>query len=324
MQVSIVIPTYNRVKDLEETLDSITIQTKLPKEVIIVDNGNNIETEDLIKRRRDDFERKNVILKYIRSNENSLTVARNIGVKHSTGDIISFVDDDLILDRRYHEELIKIYEENPNALGVQSDVSIIIKSKFWNSISKILFLDHAENNKCRVLPSTSTTAPYLLKQSIPCQWLGGAASYKRDVFKEFKFDENLKKYAHKEDIDFSYRVFKKYPHSLFTTPHTKYINKKSQEGRLPEREIIYMRRIYRLYFFYKNIDQNIKNKLIFIWNWIGFLIMETAILIGSFLLKGSKSKLITIKYIIGANITCMKHLKEIKKDDLEFFNMMLR
>lgn len=324
MQVSIIIPTYNRVKDLEETLNSITIQTKRPKEVIIVDNGNNIETENLVKRRRKDFERWNIFLKYIRSRENSLTVAKNTGVKHSTGDIISFLDDDLILDGRYYEEIIKIYKGNPDALGVQGYMPNINLSKFWNSINKILFLGYRENNKCRVLPSTSTTSPYLPKQVISCQWLSGASTYMRDVFKDFKFDEDLKKYAHKEDSDFSYRIFKKYPHSLFLTPHAKYIHKVSQEGRLPERELIYMRKIYTLYLFYKNIDQTIKNKLILLWSWTGFLIMNAAILIGSFIIKGSKSKLITIKFTIGAYVTCMKHLKEIKKGDLDFFNREVR
>lgn len=41
MQVSIIIPTYNRVKALDECLDSIISQIILPKEVIIVDDSDN-------------------------------------------------------------------------------------------------------------------------------------------------------------------------------------------------------------------------------------------------------------------------------------------
>lgn len=328
MQVSIIIPTYNRVKDLEETLDSIIIQTRLPKEVIVVDNANNIETENLIKRRRKDFEKRNVILKYIRSEENSLTVAKNIGIKHSTGDIISFVDDDVILNRRYYEAILKVYEENPNASGVQGLIQVEdvrkengLISFILSRFNKLFYFESIEKNRCRLFPTTYGTYPLFIDKGkiINCEWLMGASTYKRDIFKEFKFDENLKKYSHKEDKDFSYRIFKKYPHSLFLTSDAKYIHKVSQEARLPERELIYMRKVYSLYLFYKDIDQNIKNNLIFIWSWTGFLIMDTAILIGSFLLKGSKSKLITVKYTIGAYITCMKHLKEIKKGDLEFF-----
>ena len=57
MQVSIVIPTYNRAKDLEETLDSIVIQTTLPKEIIIVDDCDNNEIENLVEHRKNELEK---------------------------------------------------------------------------------------------------------------------------------------------------------------------------------------------------------------------------------------------------------------------------
>jgi hypothetical protein len=85
-----------------------------------------------------------------------------------------------------------------------------------------------------------------------------------------------------------------------------------------------MKYIYILYFFYKHLDQNIKNKIIFIWCWGGCLIMNTSISILSLIIRGSTSGLVTVKYTIGAYITCMRHLKEIKEGDLEFFNKGLR
>jgi glycosyltransferase involved in cell wall biosynthesis len=119
MQVSVIVPTYNRVKDLDECLDSIIAQTKLPKEVLVIDNGMDARTKDLIERREREFEEKGIILKYVKNEiENSLTVAKNIAVKYSTGDIMSFLDDDLVLDKTYYEEILKIYREKPNPLGV--------------------------------------------------------------------------------------------------------------------------------------------------------------------------------------------------------------
>ena len=38
----------------------------------------------------------------------------------------------------------------------------------------------------------------------------------------------------------------------------------------------------------------------------------------------SKSKLTEINYILGAAFYCMKHVKEIKRGDLDFFNKQLR
>ena len=192
-------------------------------------------------------------------------------------------------------------------------------------IGKILFLGYPEENKCKVLPSTHNTYPYILTKVISCQWLSGSnCSYKREILEQFQFDENLKKYSSGEDLNLSYRIFKKYSSSLFMTPYGKLIHKTSQEGRIPKKELINMTQIYRFYHFFKLIDQTIINRLIFLWSFVGSLIMTTAFSIMILIIKGSKSRLITVKYTIGAYIICMRHLKEIKRGDLEFFNKGLR
>lgn len=322
MQVSIIIPTYNRVKDLEETLNSIIVQTTLPKEVIIVDDSDNDEIENVIEHGKNEFEEKSILLKYIRNKkEKSSAIARNIGIENAIGDIILILDDDVILDKDYIMEILKVYEKYPNALGVQGYITNLNLSKFWNMISKILFRPYYEKNKCRVLPSTNATYPYLLDKVISCQWLSGSNhSYKREVFQSFRYDENLKRYSYKEDVDLSYQVFKQYQNSLYITPYARLIHKASEEGRLPNKMLIQMRYIYILYFFYKHINQNIMNKIKFIWCWVGYLIMITILSI----LSLSKSGLVTVKYIIGAYVTCMKHINEIKRGDLEFFNKGLK
>lgn len=322
MQVSVVIPTYNRVKDLDESLDSIIVQTTLPKEVIIVDDSDNNEIKNLIAHRKNQFNANNILLRYIRNKrERSLTIARNIGIENAVGDIILFLDDDVILDEDYIKEILRVYKEYPNALGVQGYMPNTNFSKFRNSIKKILFYSHNENNKCRVLPSTYTTYPYLLNRIITCQWLSGSnQSYKKSVLENFKYDENLKRYSYTEDADLSYRVHKGYPASLYITPHAGLIHKVSQEKRLPDKILIYMQQIYPFYFFYKNIDQNFKNKIIYLWGEIGRIVIK----LGFVVLKPSKSKLMEIKYLLGAYIYCMRHIREIKEGDLEFFNRRLR
>jgi len=322
MQVSVIIPTYNRAKDLDECLGSIITQTALPKEVIIVDDSDNDEIENLIIGRKNQFNEDNILLRYIKNErERSLAIARNIGIENATEDIILFLDDDVILDEEYLKELLMIYKEYPNALGVQGYVTNNNFSRLKNSIKKILFYGHNESNKCRVLPSTNTTYPYPLTKIITCQWLSGSNhSYKRSVLENFKFDENLKRYSYKEDVDLSYLIYKQYPESLYITPHARLIHKVSQEKRLPDKISICMKRIYTFYFFYKNIDQNSKNKLIFFWSGIGHLVVN----IGELILRRSGGKFLKLKYLIEAYILCVKHIREIKEGDLEFFNKRLR
>lgn len=312
MQVSVIIPTYNRVKDLDECLDSIIVQITLPEEVIIVDDSDNNEIEDLIKNLKGEFKEKDILLRYIKNErERSLTIARNIGIENANGDIISFLDSDVILDRNYIKEISRFLKENPYALGVQGRIQNIKKLDVvaGSIFTKLFYFGF----KRLEYPLTAKV--------IRCKWLSGAnQSYKKDILEEFRWDENLKKYSWGEDIDLPYRIFKKYPYSLFMIPHAKLIHKTSQEGRIPKRDVIRMGAIYNLYIFYKNIDQNLKNKIIYLWGEIGRIIINMVFLV----LKPSKSKLIEIKYLISAYFYCMKHIKEIKEGDLEFFNKGLK
>jgi glycosyltransferase involved in cell wall biosynthesis len=327
LKISVIIPTYNRTKELRDALYSVLKQTISAEEVIIVDDSDDDRIKKLISELKTIFKDKHISLKYIRNKrEKSLAIARNIGIENSVGDIILFLDDDVVLDEKYSEEILKVYEEYPAAFGVQGHITNIkVSVKIWNMICKVLFLGYYEENKCRVLPSGYSIYPHILTKVISCQWLSGSnSSYKREILEEFQFDENLKKYSSGEDEDLSYRIFKKYPSSLFMTPYAKLIHKTSQEGRIPKKERISMSEIYRLYFFYKNIDQTFINKLIFLESWMGSLIMKTVGSFRIFIIKGSKSGLIAVKYTIGAYVICMTHLKQIKRGDLEFFNRGLR
>ena len=325
MRVSVIIPTYNRVKDLDECLDSIIVQIILPKEVIIVDDSDNDEIENLIGQRKYEFEERDIILRYIRNErEKSNTIARNIGIENATGDIILFLDSDVILDTDYIKEILKVYRQKPDATGVQGliqsekDDRVILK--FIDAFNKLFYISFNEKNRCRLLPSLGVTYPFFVDEIINCEWLSGANnSYKKEILEEFRWDENLKKYGWGDDIDLTYRLFKKYPNSLFMTPYAKLIHNASQEGRHLKRDVIYMEEIYLLYLFYKNIDQNLKNKLIYWWSRFGRIFFGIV-----FSIFKSESKFIEIKYTLGAHIYCMKHLREIKEGDLEFFNKELK
>lgn len=332
MQISVIIPTYNRPNDLKVVLNSIILQAELPKEVIIVDDSGNEDVKNVCIKAKDNLREKNIYLLYIRNKkERSLTIARNTGLQYCRADIILFLDDDVILEKNYIKEILNVYKEKANAVGVQGIISSSIakkKCKVLNKLCKVLnklfFSFHTEKGRCRVLPSGYNTYPYSTNGIIQCQWLSGAnQSYKREILQKFKFDENLKKYAFKEDMDLSYRIFKEYPGSLYMTPYAKLIHNESETGRISNKELIYMRQVYTFYFFYKNIDQTLKNTLIFYWSVVGLLIRPSIALIISLILKPSKSKLERLKILFASRALCLKHLKEIKKSNLVFFNKTL-
>jgi len=320
MIISLIIITYNRTKDLKECLDTILLQSHLPQEIIIVDNDKSDESQNLVAALQYRFAENNIKILYLKNNvQNSLTYARNMGVKNSVGDIIIFLDDDVLLEKDYIKEIKKVYEDRPQALGVQGYLVGSDKvSPLRNIIYKLFFLYHLENNKCRALPSVSATYPFPTNNIIPCQWLSGANhSYRRKILEEFSYNEKLIKYSEGEDLEFSHCVFLKYPGTLYLTPYSTLIHKTSLGGRTLGKDLIYMREIYGLYIFYKTFYHHLaRNKFIFLWSRFG----KIAINLFVFIYKLNLAALKENYHLICAYIYCLKHLQEIKNGHLEFFN----
>jgi glycosyltransferase involved in cell wall biosynthesis len=107
-KISVIIPIYNVEKYLSVCLESVINQTYQNLEIILVDDGST----DACPKICDDYATKDNRIKLIHKKNGGLSDARNIGVKHATGDLISFVDSDDVLSLYFYEKLINILEEN--------------------------------------------------------------------------------------------------------------------------------------------------------------------------------------------------------------------
>lgn len=324
-KISIVIPTYNRVTELIEVFESILNQTKKPFEVVIVDDSDTDAIEEIVDKWKNVFLNKVIQTKYIQNNRGkSLTKARNIGIKNVSGDILLFLDDDVILENDYIDRLTDIYSRIPSAIGVQGLITNYEKTpKKRLLFNKIFLIGYFGKNDCKVLPSTNVTYPCEPEKIISCQWMSGAnQSYRCAIFDEFQYDENLVRYSYKEDVDFSFRIFKKYPDSLFMTPYARLEHKASETARLPNQKRITMEYVYSFYFFYKNCNHSLINKIFFYWSWIGYLIIAMPVAAIKKIL-GSDDMFLRISYSLKALGLCLSNLKKIKFGDLEFFNKIL-
>jgi len=235
MRVTVIIPTYYRAKDLSTLLDNILKQTVKPLEVIIVDDTPSDEVKVVYEDKKEKFAKEGINLIYVRNpKQPSLTIARNIGVSIAKGEIILFLDSDVIISSNYIENILRVFQMFPNALGVQGHIlikkSIRNRLKFTliDTLYKLFKLPHSTiNSSCKIFEY-----PIYLTNITNCQWLSGSnMAFRREVFNEFKFDENLLKYAYMEDLLFTYSIYRKYPQSLYITPFAKVIHKLSEEGR---------------------------------------------------------------------------------------------
>jgi glycosyltransferase involved in cell wall biosynthesis len=87
--VSIIIPTYNRARDIERALKSVLAQTYPNWEALIVDNYSSDNTDDVVKGFNDTRMRLFKI-----HNDGVVAASRNEGIKHAIGEYIAFLDSD--------------------------------------------------------------------------------------------------------------------------------------------------------------------------------------------------------------------------------------
>ena len=93
IQLSVIIPTKNRVASLERTLKSIVSQTldKSVFEVIVVDNGSTDTTKELSNQYSSVFEN----FKYVYEEKAGLHYGRHTGMRSASGAILTYADDDI-------------------------------------------------------------------------------------------------------------------------------------------------------------------------------------------------------------------------------------
>ena len=93
MRYSIIIPTYNRAADLEQTLGSLArLAPSAPWEVIVVDNNSPDGTRGVVEAAQPTFP---APLRYVFEREQGRSAALNAGIRLAEGDIIVTTDDDV-------------------------------------------------------------------------------------------------------------------------------------------------------------------------------------------------------------------------------------
>lgn len=106
--VSIIIPVYQSASTIVETLESVFNQIFKDIEVIVVNDGSTDDLDEKIE----PFDEKII---YLKQNNLGAAAARNNGIKHSSGEILAFLDaDDIWLPEKLVLQL-PLFEQNPKA-----------------------------------------------------------------------------------------------------------------------------------------------------------------------------------------------------------------
>ena len=110
--ITIIIPTFNRINLISETLDSVLNQTYQNWECIIIDDGSDDGTQEIIKKYLLKDHRFNFIQRY--REPKGASCCRNIGIDKAQGEYIIFLDSDDLLKNDCLENRINFAKKNPN------------------------------------------------------------------------------------------------------------------------------------------------------------------------------------------------------------------
>jgi len=268
-----VIATRNRPDDLLRTIESLVSQTVLPGELCIVDSSDETPTRGAIEEL---CEQAGIRLDYHHPAPRGLTVQRNVGIDRTTGDPVFLIDDDVWLASDCHEEVLAEYERwGPELGGVRATPARPARPSLGTRIYRRIFgiggwwPEASGKVRAGFYAEGVSDSAGVRKLEYFNGWF---MSYRRDVFEHERFDEALSGYAYKEDIDFSYRVSRRYV--LVQTPKARCDHLKSPSERLNSHNLQRMNLANQFYLHRKLMPQDTLHKGALWWAWLGLFILN--------------------------------------------------
>ena len=232
MKFSLIICTYQRPAALINLMESVQEQLLVPDEILIIDSSPNDSSKNALQ------EKFYPGLKYFKVGveKRGLTKQRTYGIQNvaDTSEIVCFLDDDIILRPEYFKNLISTYSQYPEALGVGG---YILDEVQWkrNSVGKSVQFDEFEldgyirklgsrNLLRKKLKLLSDQPPGFMpefsnglsigffppsEKTYPVEFfMGGVASYRKELFIKVGFSSYFEGYGLYEDMDFCLRASK--------------------------------------------------------------------------------------------------------------------
>lgn len=179
--ISIIIPCYNDAEFIVQAVESALNQTYPNKEVIIVDDGSDVETKRILKK----IEPK--IDKLITQENRGQSKARNIGIKHAKGDYVLVLDSDDYFELTFCEKAINIFKVKRNVKLVTCYATLLFEKMHDSYVHK---------------PSGGTIKDFIKSNGA----LGSAMFLKKDFLLVGGYDESMKQGF--EDWEFYIRLLK--------------------------------------------------------------------------------------------------------------------
>ena len=124
--ISVIIPVLNQCQLTKDLFKNIRENTVKPDEIILIDNGSIDETSKL----KDEFFDLNIYYFHFKSNM-GVNKSWNFGIDHSKNKIISILNNDIIINKFFFQNILKTMENKSTGICVPETVQE--KSKVFES-----------------------------------------------------------------------------------------------------------------------------------------------------------------------------------------------
>lgn len=187
--VSVIIPTYNRLSLLTETLRALSEQTYPCDlvEVVVVDDCSRDETSAFIESLDTPFR----LLSLRHATNRGRAAARNTGIREAGGDLVLFVDDDM----RSRPDLIELHVASQESHGESMVIGSALQAPELGSSTVYAYLDRMGVHKLK--PGSRAPARYFVTNN--------ASVPRKALLDVGLFDESFTNYGF-EDTEIAFRL----------------------------------------------------------------------------------------------------------------------
>lgn len=270
-KLSVIIATMNRERELRQCLSSLWKQTRLPDELVIVDD-KTLE-EGSIRPEVPEA----VGFQYHRKSPPGLSASRNLGAEVATGSLLLFLDDDVELEPPFIEEILRVFAQDlRREVGAVSGIILNRKGKpllfrYW---ARFFLLDRGRQGE--LLPWGFYSNVGMPKGVIDVDWVpGGLSCFRKEVFEEFHLSDFQQRgrFGGRHglaDVEFSWRVSRKY--RLKVTPFARLYHYPSPRARERSMETGRKQALNHGLLFLEHGEQTLRNRICFAWAMTGLIL----------------------------------------------------
>lgn len=211
LTLSVCIPTYNRPEQVNALLSNLAAQCELPDEVVIVDASPDDRSATVVEQHKASLA--NIV--YERSPK-GLTLQRNRAIGLAIGDILLFLDDDILLEPEFIAAIKSVFAYDTagrigGVTGIQTNLHPASFGSGWHLKERLGIIESREPGRLLACGETTPLPRIPFEGVYEVKILpGGLTAWRREVFAGFRYSLFFQGYGLGEDKYFSACVGKCY------------------------------------------------------------------------------------------------------------------